>query len=179
MTFAAPSTDDQDATAGWLDETIGPDGLARFRARVGGLHCSLCTGTLEKALGRRPGVAKVAVSLTHEQALVEYDPTQVRPQDLVDTLRDIGYTARDPAKVRPYEEEEAELVREGRRLLWGVAFSLETISVLMSVAGVWFICAAVALSFLAVAYLLLRPRGLTTAVAGSTGLAVVSAGTLA
>ncbi|MDQ3979210.1 MAG: cation-translocating P-type ATPase [Actinomycetota bacterium] len=158
---------------------MGPDGLARFRARIGGLHCSLCTGTLEKALGRRPGVAKVAVSLTHEQALVEYDPTQVRPQDLVNTLRDIGYTARDPAKVRPYEEEEAELVREGRRLLWGVACSLETISVLMSVAGLWLICAAVALSFLAVAYLLLRPRGLATALGGTVGLAVISAGTLA
>ena len=178
MTSVGPATDNA-ASPGWLDETIGPDGLARFRARIGGLHCSLCTGTLEKALGRRPGVAKVAVSLTHEQALVEYDPTQVRPQDLVDTLRDIGYTARDPAKVRPYEDEEAELVREGRRLLWGVAFSLETISVLMSVAGVWFICAAVALSFLAVAHLLLRPRGLATAVAGTAGLAVVSAGTLA
>ena len=179
MNSPAPATGVAAATPGWLDETMGPDGLARFRARIGGLHCSLCTGTLEKALGRKPGVAKVAVSLTHEQALVEYDPTRVRPQDLVDTLRDIGYTARDPAKVRPYEEEEAELVREGRRLLWGVAFSLETISVLMSVAGVWFICAAVALSFLAVAYLLLRPRGVGTAVAGTAGLAVVSAGTLA
>jgi len=164
----------------WLDEEkVGPDGLARFRARIGGLHCSLCTGTLEKALGRQPGVARVAVSLTHEQALVEYDPTRVRPQDLVDTLCDIGYSARDPAKVRPYEEEEAELVGEGRRLLWGIAFSLETISVLMSVAGLWFVCVAVGLSFLAVAYVLLRPRGLATAVAGTAGLAALTVGTLA
>jgi len=161
-----------------LDEKVGPDGLARFRARIGGLHCSLCTGTLEKALGRQPGVAKVAVSLTHEQALVEYDPARLRPQDIVDTLRDIGYSARDPAKVRPYEEEEAELVGEGRRLLWGIAFSLETIAVLMAVAGLWLVCAAVGVSFLAVAYLLLRPRGLATAVAGTAGLAVLTAGTV-
>jgi heavy metal translocating P-type ATPase len=179
VSSAPDPPDGQAGTPGWLDETVGPDGLARFRARIGGLHCSLCTGTLEKALGRRPGVSKVAVSLTHEQALVEYDPAQVRPQELVDTLRDIGYTARDPAKVRPYEEEEAELVGEGRRLLVGVAFSLETISVLMSVAGLWFVCAAVAVSFLAVAYLLLRPRGLATAVAGTAGLAAVSTATLA
>ncbi|MFN2504726.1 MAG: heavy metal translocating P-type ATPase [Acidimicrobiales bacterium] len=179
MSSAPAPADRTSAAPAWLDETIGPDGLARFRARIGGLHCSLCTGTLEKALGRRPGVAKVAVSLTHEQALVEYDPAQLRPQDLVDTLRDIGYTARDPAKVRPYEEEEAELVGEGRRLLWGTAFSLETISVLMSVAGLWFVCAAVGLSFLAVAYLLLRPRGVATAVAGTAGLAALTAATLA
>ncbi|HYX44135.1 MAG TPA: cation-translocating P-type ATPase [Acidimicrobiales bacterium] len=163
----------------WLDERIGPDGLARFRARVGGLHCSLCTGTLEKALGRKPGVTRVAVSLTHEQALVEYDPGRVDAQDLIDTLRDIGYSARDPAKVRPYEEEEAELVRDGRRLLVGIALSLQTISVLMSVAGLWYVCAAVGLSFLVVAYLLLRPRGVGPAVAGTAGLAALTAVTLA
>ena len=179
MSSATAPAATRDDTPAWLDETIGHDGLARFRARIGGLHCSLCTGTLEKALGRRPGVTHVAVSLTHEQALVEYDPSQIRPQELVDTLRDIGYSARDPAKVRPYEEEEAELVAEGRRLLWGIAFSLETISVLMSVAGLWFVCAAVGLSFLAVAYLLLRPRGLATALAGTAGLAALTAGTLA
>jgi Cu+-exporting ATPase len=175
----APAPADDESDAAWLDEKVGPDGLARFRARIGGMHCSLCTGTLEKALGRQPGVAKVAVSLTHEQALVEYDPARLQPQDLVDTLRDIGYSARDPAKVRPDEEEEAELIDEGRRLLWGLALSLETISVLMSVAGFWYVCAAVGLSFLAVAYLLLRPRGLATAAAGTAGLAVLTAVTLA
>ena len=163
----------------WLRESVGTDGIARFRARIGGLHCSLCTGTLEKALGQHPGVSKVAVSLTHEQALVEYDPAQVRPQEFVDTLRDIGYSARDPAKVRPYEEEEAELVREGRHLLYGVALSLQTISALMSVAGLWFMCLIVALSFLAVAYLLLRPRGRAMAIAGTAGLLALTAGTLA
>ncbi|MFN2608192.1 MAG: heavy metal translocating P-type ATPase [Acidimicrobiales bacterium] len=178
MSDAPAPSDGRSGAPAWLDETIGPDGLARFRARIGGLHCSLCTGTLEKALGRQPGVAHVAVSLTHEQALVAYDPTRLRPQHLVDTLRDIGYSARDPAKVRPYEEEEAELVAEGRRLLGGIAFSLETISVLMSVAGLWYVCAAVGLSFLAVAYLLLRPKGLATAVAGTAGLAGLTVGTL-
>jgi Cu+-exporting ATPase len=52
MTSIAATTDDASGQPAWLDETIGPDGLARFRARIGGLHCSLCTGTLEKALGR-------------------------------------------------------------------------------------------------------------------------------
>ena len=65
MTAAPASPGRASAAPEWLDESLGPDGLARFRARIGGLHCSLCTGTLEKALGKRPGVAKVAVSLTH------------------------------------------------------------------------------------------------------------------
>lgn len=162
----------------WADEHPSADGFARFRARIGGLHCSLCTGTLEKALARHPGVHTVAVSLTHEEALVEYDPARVQAQTLVDTLHAIGYTARDPKKVRPYDEEEAELVREGRRLLAGVAVSLMTISLLVPAAGLVYVCGGAGITFLAVAFLILRPRGLRVAVAGVLGLAALTAITL-
>src|ERR671915_2632571 len=96
----------------WDEEPSTREGLARIRAKIGGLHCSLCTGTIEKALGRRPGVDTVAVSLTHEQALIEYDPTVARAEDLLQTLKDIGYTISDPRKLRPFDEEERALVRE-------------------------------------------------------------------
>ena len=90
----------------WSEEPASRPDRARIRARIGGLHCSLCTGTIEKALGRERGVDKVSVSLTHEQALVEYDPSVARPEALLQTLRDIGYTVSDPRKVRPFEEDE-------------------------------------------------------------------------
>ena len=51
----------------WTEEPSPNAGRKRIRARIGGLHCSLCTGTIERALGRMPGVVSVAVSLTHEQ----------------------------------------------------------------------------------------------------------------
>src|SRR5712691_11730882 len=101
----------------WSEEPSQLPGRRRIRAHIGGLHCSLCTGTIEKALGKRPGVNKVAVSLTHEQALIEYDPGIARPEELFRTLRDIGYSVSDPRKLRPFEEEERDLVREGRRFL--------------------------------------------------------------
>src|SRR5437588_7084684 len=94
------------------EEPSKQPGRRRIRAHIGGLHCSLCTGTIEKALGRRPGVDKVAVSLTHEQALIEYDPSVARAEDLLQILKDIGYTVSDPRKVRPFEEEESALVPE-------------------------------------------------------------------
>ncbi|MFD2029893.1 cation transporter [Ancylobacter dichloromethanicus] len=96
----------------WTEEPASRPDRARIRARIGGLHCSLCTGTIEKALGRKPGVDKVAVSLTHEQALVEYDPARADPAELLQTLRDIGYTLHDPRKLRAFEEEERDLVHE-------------------------------------------------------------------
>ncbi len=46
----------------WTEEPASQPGRARIRARIGGLHCSLCTSTIEKALSRRPGDDKVAVS---------------------------------------------------------------------------------------------------------------------
>ena len=100
----------------WTEEPASDPRKRRIRARIGGLHCSLCTGTIEKALGRLPGVDKVAVSLTHEQALVEYDPAIARPEELLKTLRDIGYyTISDPRKTRAFEEEERDLDFVGRR----------------------------------------------------------------
>ncbi len=38
----------------WSEEPSHLAGHARIRARIAGLHCSLCTGTIEKALGRYP-----------------------------------------------------------------------------------------------------------------------------
>src|SRR5712691_965681 len=111
----------------WSEEPSSRPDRKKIRARIGGLHCSLCTGTIEKALGRLPGVDKVAVSLTHEQALVEYDPKVARPEELLRTLKDIGYSVSDPRKLRPFEEEERDLVREGRRFLAATAFSLVAI----------------------------------------------------
>ena len=87
----------------WTEEPASRPDRARLRARIGGLHCSLCTGTIEKALGRKPGVDKVSVSLTHEQALVEYDPAVVATAYLLHTLLDIRYTLHDPRNLRAFE----------------------------------------------------------------------------
>ncbi len=35
----------------WIDEPAPRPDRARIRARIAGMHCSLCTGTIEKALG--------------------------------------------------------------------------------------------------------------------------------
>jgi len=80
------------ASRWWTEEPASSPDRARIRARNGGLHCSLCGGTIEEALGRKPGVDKVAVSLTHEQALIEFDQGRIDATELLQTLRDIGYT---------------------------------------------------------------------------------------
>jgi heavy metal translocating P-type ATPase len=160
----------------WTEEPSTRPGRKKIRARIGGLHCSLCTGTIEKALGRLPGVEKVAVSLTHEQALVEYDPAVARPDELLQTLRDIGYTISDPRKLRAYEEEEYDLVREARRFVAAVALSVAAIPIIAdpSVGWIGFLPALVCLSLGGFVFLVLRSSGFWTAVAGAVGLAVMA-----
>ena len=160
----------------WSEEPSNRPGRKKIRARIGGLHCSLCTGTIEKALGRLPGVDKVAVSLTHEQALIEYDPDAAQPNEILHTLIDIGYTVSDPNKVRPFEEEERDLVREGRRFLVAVSLSLAAIALIANPAGIWtaVLPVLVFLSLLAFVFLVLRPSGLTAAIGGVAGLTIAA-----
>ena len=174
------ATTAQDSPAPWSEEPSERPGCARIRARIGGLHCSLCTGTIEKALGRHKGVDKVAVSLTHEQALVEYDPQIVTPETLLRTLRDIGYTIHDPNKLRPFEEEERELVAEGRRFLTATAFSLLSIALITDPAGPLSLVlpSLATVSLVAFVFLVLRARGLWPAIAGAGGLGVLTVGLL-
>ena len=164
----------------WTEEPSAHPGRRRIRARIGGLHCSLCTGTIEKALGRMPGVDKVAVSLTHEQALVEYDPAVARPEELLKTLSDIGYTISDPRKTRAYEEEEADLVRESNRFVVAVVLSIASIPLIADPFNRWygFLPALICLSLGAMVYLVLQPRGAKFAAASAFGLAVMATGLL-
>ncbi|MCA1679092.1 MAG: HAD-IC family P-type ATPase, partial [Actinobacteria bacterium] len=132
----------------------------------------LCTGTLERALGRQPGVHKVAVSLTHEQALVEYDTARVSPRELSETLRAIGYPPSDPRKLRPYEQEEAALVREGKRLLVTIALSLVAIALNFDTSG-WVAIAVPVLCgsmMMAIALLVVPGSARQRGLAGAAGL---------
>jgi len=160
----------------WSEEPSARANRRKIRARIGGLHCSLCTGTIEKALGRLPGVDKVAVSLTHEQALVEFDPAVARPEQFLQTLRDIGYTISDPRKLRPFEEEERDLLREARRFVLAVVLSVAAIPIIAdpNVGWVGFLPALVCLSLGVFVFLVLRSTGLWIAIASASGLAVMS-----
>ncbi len=153
----------------WTNEPASRPDRARIRARIAGMHCSLCTGTIEKALGRHPGVDKVAVSLTHEQALVEYDPARVAPSELLATLRDMGYTISDPRKLQPFEEQERLLVQEGRRFLAATVFSLGSLTLIARPGDVWYAVleAFVALCLLGFVFLALRSSGLGRAIGGT------------
>ncbi len=119
-------------------EAVGHSGGTRqavYRMRIGGMSCSFCTGTINKVYSRIDGVHEIGVSLAHEEGLVKYDPDKVTPEQLRRTLEQIGYTYRDPEKVRTFEEDAVEVRRERNRLFTAGGFTITSL-VIMAV-GQW------------------------------------------
>ena len=83
---------------------------------IGGMSCSFCAETINKAYGRTDGVKDVDVSLAHEELLVQYNDTDISEAEIKDVVRDLGYTIRDPDKEKRFEQQQEEL-EEGKRHL--------------------------------------------------------------
>nr|WP_183386717.1 cation-translocating P-type ATPase [Halomonas organivorans] len=173
MSSAATATAEEGLQP-WSLEATGEPGIQRVRAHIGGLHCSLCTGTIERALGQKPGVRRVAVSLTHEQALVEYDTRETSAETLMGTLQAIGYTLSDPRKIEPYANQERELARERNRFLVALAASLAAVGLIVDPTSPWTLglSTLVYVSLVIFGYAVLRGQGTRAAMGGSALLAL-------
>lgn len=103
--------------------------MEKVQYKIGGMSCSFCSETIKRAVGRIDGVREVHVSLAHEETLIEFDPSRAEPQQFKDAITAVGYTVRDPEKVRTFEEEEAEIRQERDRLI--IAGSLTGVALLL------------------------------------------------
>ncbi|WP_049928260.1 heavy metal translocating P-type ATPase [Halopiger goleimassiliensis] len=98
---------------------------------VGGMSCSFCAESIRKAYDRTDGVEDVDVGLAHEEVRVRYDDDRVSEVELKDTLRDLGYTIRDPDKRERFREQQAELEAGKRRFALAGAGSLVTAALML------------------------------------------------
>ncbi len=103
-----------------LDGVDVPE-VETLQLKIGGISCSFCASSIERAVGRQKGVDEVHVSIAHEEALVRFRPSEMSATKIKDTLRALGYTIRDPRKVQDIEEQAA-LVRKERWDLASAAF---------------------------------------------------------
>lgn len=63
-----------------------------IQVKASGMMCSFCTMSVEKALGRMPGVESVQVNLVHGVILVGADRARVAEQDVARRVEALGYT---------------------------------------------------------------------------------------
>lgn len=91
--------------------------LRRLHLKLGGMHCSLCGRTVEKALGRMAGVAFVNVSIPHEEVLVDYDPQRVASEEIRRVLDALGFEPRESDEAKVLAAQERELAQARRKAL--------------------------------------------------------------
>jgi len=59
--------------------------------KIGGMDCSNCVGTIERAVRRLPGIEAVKVSLVDSSALVKLDTRKVSQNAIYEAVKDVGY----------------------------------------------------------------------------------------
>lgn len=60
---------------------------------IEGMDCTGCAKGLEATLGRIEGVTTAAVDFEQSKAVIKYDPTKVKPQQLIASVDETGFTA--------------------------------------------------------------------------------------
>lgn len=67
--------------------------MKKEQFNVTGMTCAACSARVEKAVGRLPGVDKIAVNLLKNSMVVEYDETALDTQKIIGVVTEAGYGA--------------------------------------------------------------------------------------
>jgi Cu+-exporting ATPase len=83
-------------------------GAEQVTIPVSGMTCAACSGRVQRALEKQPGVRDAAVNLMMKSATVRFDPGVTSPDRLVETIRGTGYGADlAPPEQTAFQEQEA------------------------------------------------------------------------
>ncbi|HUS57027.1 MAG TPA: heavy metal translocating P-type ATPase, partial [Planctomycetota bacterium] len=109
-----------------MAENRQPKDQAKVTLNVEGMHCASCVARVERALARTPGVSKAAVNLAVETATVSYDPGAVRVEDLIESVKKIGYGAKVSklAGLSLEQRQQRTILQWQQRLVVGIALTV-------------------------------------------------------
>ncbi|KAJ6932912.1 hypothetical protein NC651_008361 [Populus alba x Populus x berolinensis] len=70
-----------------------PNGTLSGQFTIGGMTCAACVNSVEGILRNLPGVKRAVVALATSLGEVEYDPTVISKDDIVNAIEDAGFDA--------------------------------------------------------------------------------------
>jgi len=65
----------------------------RLKLNILGVPCTSCIIPVRKALERTPGILKVGTNQLLDLLLIDYDPSKVDEESLIEIIRKTGYKA--------------------------------------------------------------------------------------
>jgi DNA-binding transcriptional MerR regulator len=75
----------------------GTSSMKSFEAKIEGMQCEGCAGTIQSILSREPGVKAASVSFPKGTASIYYDPKETDSAQVVAAIEKAGFTARGAA----------------------------------------------------------------------------------
>lgn len=83
---------------------------------VQGMTCAACSATIERVVGKLPGVQNANVNLTAETLTLDYDPAEISLQQVVGAVAEAGYQAVLPVETTIEDELERKKPHKAKRL---------------------------------------------------------------
>ena len=88
------STEDHFLTDSEEDEAEQELGVSTTTISVGGMTCGACTSAVEGAFKNVAGIKSFSISLLSERAIIEHDANIISPDQLAETIEDVGFDAK-------------------------------------------------------------------------------------
>lgn len=130
VSLAAASADDLSAYV-----RREKDGNSQFEAAVNGARCAGCIAKIEGGVRAIPGVREARLNLSTGKLSVRWQDDAVRPQAILERVRNLGYQAQPFAA----DVQQDGVAREGRKLLRCLALSgFATVFVMGLTDAVWY-----------------------------------------
>src|SRR6185503_8607869 len=98
------------------------DAMSTLELPITGMTCASCANRIERKLNKLDGVC-ATVNATTEKARVEFDPGAVEPDQLVEAVEAVGYSAALPASEPAETTEPDETAELRRRLIFAAVLS--------------------------------------------------------
>jgi P-type Cu+ transporter len=82
---------------------------------VFGMTCAACSTRIEKVLKKMDGIKNATVNLATESAAIEYNPSQITIDQMIDRIDKIGYEAKEKINRKTKQEHKEEEIKEKKR----------------------------------------------------------------
>lgn len=108
---------------------------------ITGMTCATCVGRIEKSLAKLDGVVSAQVNLTTEMAKVEFYPTSVTGQDLVNKILNTGFgasliqdnSASEDQYLKGEEEKNDQLKKDLKKLIYSAILTLPLVLPMLAI----------------------------------------------
>jgi len=91
--------------------------IVKVTIPVEGMTCAACSSSIERVLKKKEGVKSIAVNLTTNKALLEYDRELIRMSEIKGYIQKLGFTPLDVEKELSLDEHKDKKEKE-TRIMW-------------------------------------------------------------